>query len=136
MFILNLLIDGRLYKSIKTNFEFENYLLLPKFLRISISKIRLSSHVFFIERGRWLKIKRDERKCSMCQTIEDEYHIFIECPRFSKVRKDYLPSLLKDRPSMFNFVTFLKSKDESQQKQLGYLSYKMLKDYKAELFVT
>jgi len=110
--------------------------MLPKFLRISISKIRLSSHVFFIERGRWLKIKRDERKCSMCQTIEDEYHIFIECPRFSKVRKDYLPSLLKDRPSMFNFVTFLKSKDEIQQKQLGYLSYKMLKDYKAELFVT
>ena len=74
--------DGRLYKFLKTKHEFESYLNLPKHLRTAIAKIRMSSHVFFIERGRWLKIERKKRTCEQCGIIEDEFHIFLECPRF------------------------------------------------------
>ena len=74
--------DGRLYKFLKTKHEFESFLNLPKHLRTAIAKIRMSSHIFFIERGRWLKIERKKRTCEQCGIIEDEFHIFLECPRF------------------------------------------------------
>ena len=46
--------ENRLYKNIKTNFKLEPYLNLNnRALRVSLSKIRLSSHIFNIERGRW-----------------------------------------------------------------------------------
>ena len=125
--------DGRIYKSIKDTFEFENYLQLPKHLRIAISKIRMSSHLFYIERGRWYNIKRIERVCNLCQEIEDEYHLAINCPRFCNELKCYLPTYLKESPNVFKFIKFLKSKDESQIKQLGYLCYKLHKEYKKEL---
>ena len=58
--------DYRLYKKIKFTFNFENYLNMDnKSFRISITKIRLSSHLFYIERGRWekQKIEAIDRKC-------------------------------------------------------------------------
>ena len=46
--------NNRLYKYLKDELSFEKYLNIPnQFLRVSISKIRLSSHLFHIERGRW-----------------------------------------------------------------------------------
>ena len=46
--------DNRLYKYLKSDFLFENYLHLPnQQLRISLSKLRLSSHLLNVERGRW-----------------------------------------------------------------------------------
>ena len=48
--------DFRLYKKIKQSFNFENYLHMENsLLRTAITKIRLSSHLFYIERGRWSK---------------------------------------------------------------------------------
>ena len=42
----------RLYKHMKENFEFEPYLhMINKGVRVSVTKIRLSSHLFLIERG-------------------------------------------------------------------------------------
>ena len=83
--------DYRLFKKIKSNFEFEKYLSMDnKLFRISITKVRLSSHLFYIERGRWEKQKVDaiNRKCELCNTIEDEFHCLVECPRFKEVRKN------------------------------------------------
>ena len=122
--------DGRLYKFLKTKHEFESYLNLPKHLGIAIAKIRMSSHIFLIERGRWLKIERKKRVCDLCQTIEDEFHIFLECPRFNDERKDYIPTYLTESRSMFNFIKFLNTNDATHQKNLGYLSYKLQTKYK------
>ena len=122
--------EGRLYKFLKSKHEFESYLNLPKHLRISIAKVRMSSHIFLIERGRWLKIERKKRICDLCSTIEDEFHIFIECPRFMDERKKFIPTYLKESQNMYNFVKFLKTNDANQQKQLGYLSYKLQKKYR------
>ena len=58
----------RLFKSIKSRHEWEPYLQLKnKGLRMAITKIRLSSHLFMIERGRWApKAKaKNERLCNV-----------------------------------------------------------------------
>ena len=54
--------SGRIYRYIKTEFRWEPYLdRLNRHVRIALTKIRLSSHAFFIERGRWEKIERENR---------------------------------------------------------------------------
>ena len=100
--------------------------------RVAITKIRLSSHVFNIERGRWVRPKIDafDRKCDVCNTIEDEYHCLIECPRFVEVRKKCLPLNLRNNPSMFEFVKFIGCLDEDLFNKVGLLCYKVMKDYK------
>ena len=82
--------DFRLYKKIKQSFSFENYLHMENsLLRTAITKIRLSSHLFYIERGRWSKPKIEavNRICDTCFVLEDEYHCIIECPKFTNERK-------------------------------------------------
>ena len=129
--------DNRLYKHIKDKFCFEGYLNLSnKCLRNSITKIRLSSHVFMIERGRWNRNIPNvlNRKCISCNTIEDEYHCMVVCPRFTKERKGCLPDILKRRPSMHEFLKFIKDKNEASQIKLGLLAFRILKEYKNNLF--
>ena len=123
----------RLYKHLKNIFEFEPYLdLEKKHLRIALSKIRLSSHLFMIERGRWEKggIERKERKCCVCGVIEDEFHCLFECPRFMEERKGCVDSRMRDKPSMYKFLAILSSKDISIQKGLGTLCFRVHKKYK------
>ena len=48
--------DNRLFKQIKHVFGYESYLNINnKSVRIALSRVRLSSHLFMIERGRWGK---------------------------------------------------------------------------------
>ena len=125
--------DGRLYKYIKEEFEFEVYLNINNSsLRIATSKIRLSSHLFLIERGRWgrNRLQREERKCVVCGTIEDEFHVLVECGRFSNERKGCLTAELKRRRSMFEFVNFFKNKNETIQRKLALLCLRTQKKYK------
>ena len=50
--------DGRIFRYIKEDFKFEKYLELgDRRLREAISKVIISSHLFYIERGRWSKPK-------------------------------------------------------------------------------
>ena len=108
-----------------------------KLFRIAITKIRLSSHLFNIERGRWGKPKIDavDRKCNHCNVIEDEYHCLIECTRFTHVRRNCLPSNLIIKPSMFDFVDFMRCLDEKMLNKVGLLCFKIMKDYKSEYLV-
>ena len=75
------------YKSI-ASFQFQPYLLTlnaSKF-RNAISKLRMSSHCLEIEAGKWVRVNRapvNERKCTLCNVIEDEYHFVIECQRYT-----------------------------------------------------
>ena len=100
----------RLYKHIKSDFYFEQYLNMNNAaLRTSITKIRLSSHLLHIERGRGgRKIDIQERVCVFCNVIEDEFHCFVECPCFADIRKGLLPLTLKKSPSMYNFIDYFR----------------------------
>ena len=66
----------------------------------------MSSHAFFIERGRWVKVRKEERVCQACGVIEDE---LIECPRFNNERRGLLPTILKEESNMYEFVKFFNS---------------------------
>ena len=130
--------DFRLFKKIKQSFVFESYLNLDnKTFRNAITKIRLSSHLFFIERGRWNKpkINAEDRKCALCNTIEDEYHCLIECPKFVNERNNCLPEILRKRPSMYEFVNFLQCSHPIMYYKLGLLCFKVMKMYKTHYLV-
>ena len=61
-----------------------------------LQKLRLSSYVFMIERGRWIRrtpIDVEDRKCDTCISIEDEYHCMVLCPRFVNERRGCLPEV-------------------------------------------
>ena len=66
----------------------ENYLKCNyhRDFRQYLTKLRLSSHKFLVERGRWVKpkINYHERLCTLCDEndIEDEYHILMKCSYF------------------------------------------------------
>ena len=53
--------------------------------RVAITKIKLSSHLFNIEREKCgsRPVAMHERKCTLCDTIEDEFYCMIECPRYA-----------------------------------------------------
>ena len=121
----------RLYMHIKQDFCFESYLsIVNKELRIHISKLRLSSHLFLVERGRWVnrRLNIEDRLCALCNVREDEYHCMVECPRFVKERKNLLPVSLKNRPSMFEFINFIKCNEKNIM--LGQLCLNVMKQYK------
>ena len=127
---------GRLFKYIKTEFKYEPYLdNLNRPLRIALTKIRLSSHHFFIERGRWDKVDREDRVCTVCNVLEDELHCLVFCPRFVNERNGLLNVALRERPCMNEFVKVLKSVNEEDMKSIGLLCLKVLIEYSRDLFV-
>ena len=99
-------------------------------MRIGITKIRLSSHSLYVERGRWLKIQKDKRVCIICNVIEDEYHCLVECPRFINERRGKLPIKLTNKPTMYDFIVFLKSENITEIRKLGLLCCNVLAEHR------
>ena len=130
--------SNRIFKHLKCNFGLETYLNMHnKAFRVAITKIRLSSHVFMIERARWkVKVPEvNERLCTCCKKIETEYHCLIECPRFTNERMGLVPDFLLKQPNVYNFYNFINCRDEHLLKQLGLLCLKIQKAYKETLVV-
>ena len=100
------------YKLYKNIFSFEAYLLcVPKYIRMYLTRFRISSHSLRIQTGRYEKnkIARNERYCMYCgsRDIEDTYHFICIWPCYSTLRSRYidkfyflLPSVLKFNPLM------------------------------------
>ena len=83
------------YKTLKHNIGFEDYLLLKNEKhRNALTKMRISSHNLYIERGRYCTppIPRCERFCMYCKMaqkgcyIESEHHVINECSLYDHVR--------------------------------------------------
>ena len=85
----------QLFKSI----QLENMYSLKYYLncfnfeyRKLICKLRISDHSLEIERGRYKKIARHDRKCTACKVIDDEIYFFFNCSINESLRKIYLSS--------------------------------------------
>ena len=130
---ISLVSENRLYKQIKGGFCYKKYLadIKEKYLRVSISKIRLGSHNFMIERGRWHspKIPYAQRFCTCCNVVEDEYHDLLNCDKFKALRDRYFPKRLLIKPSMFKFVNFLQSFCDKEGKLFSVYCYKVIQEY-------
>ena len=125
--------NNRLYKHLDHDFYGKDYLRLIKqnHLRVAISRFRLGSHNFMIERGRWTRpiTQYTHRLCKTCDELEDEMHVFLECQRYNVLRRKYLPSKLYEKPSMFKFIDFLQKADGKILSDLAIFCSKVLKDY-------
>ena len=124
---------GRLFRYLKEDFKFEPYLnLLNRAQRIALTRIRLSSHIFNIERGRWARTRtnRGDRLCSACSVLECEFHCLVQCPRYVLQRNGRLPERLRNRPCMFEFLRFLKSENETDIRNLAALCLAVQLEYK------
>ena len=101
-------------------------------MRIALTKFRLGSHSFMVERGKWFRPKKEheDRICDRCLVIEDEYHITIQCKRFDNLRKKYISRQLLDRPSMYKFVQFLNNASGTELKNLSIFCHKVLISYR------
>ena len=83
-----------MFLSIKDKLPLAEYLDIikePKH-RIALSKLRLSSHRFPIESGRYEQVARQDRICPFgCQKIGDESHYMFECrhPFMKKARAKF-----------------------------------------------
>ena len=71
-------------------FSFKSYLniiTVNKF-RISLCRLRVSSHRLEIETDRWykpVKIPRSERKFQIYNTLEDELYVILELPLYHEI---------------------------------------------------
>ena len=48
-------------------------------LTTDIIRFRLGTHDLPIEKGRWSRLKRQERICAMCNVLGDEKHVLFDC---------------------------------------------------------
>ena len=113
--------NSRLVESSRANFyrlfsKFEHQLYLETIkvtkFRISLSKLRLSSHGLEIEVGRWARPNRtplDQRKCGVCDKVDDEFHFLLECGSYSQIRKKYIKKYFWDRPNMIKLKELMQS---------------------------
>ena len=62
-----------------------------------ITRWRLSNHKLRIETGRYHVpfIEREDRKCFLCNVLEDEHHAIFICPSFDFIRQDHQTLLEK-----------------------------------------
>ena len=103
--------ENRLFRHLTVDSGGAYYLtsIKEKYIRIALAKLRLGSHNFMVERGRWVRPKIDYllRRCQQCEDIEDEYHIIMICTRFTALRKRLLPKNLYNNPSLFKLINFI-----------------------------
>ena len=74
--------------SYETEFRTESYLgviFIPRF-RIALSKLKSCSHNLEIERGRYVRPKKnvDQRVCLLRNVLDDEIH-FVQFPNFTSI---------------------------------------------------
>ena len=100
------------YRNYKDNFSFSTYLdnVDVKAHRIALTRLIVSSHSLRIESGRWERpvIPRNNRLCTQCHKLDDEYHLLMECTLLQDLRNRLIPKYYWYRPSMIKCLELLK----------------------------
>ena len=129
----------QIYAEIKTQNCFEKYLDIENMnIRKAITKMRISSHKFPIETGRYEGKERHERLCPLCcNDIGNEKHYLFECSNntIKKTRDEFLSIIYKKSPQIKRLVVedqlkyFLLCRDETLIKDIGILFLKIQKEF-------
>ena len=123
---------NRLYRHLQTHNSLYLSNLQNDYVRIALTKLRLGSHNLLVERGRWNKTNYLERKCLLCNDVEDEYHFVILCPKYYELRVKYLPKIYYFKPSMYKFLELVNSNDFKLLKKLGLFLHYAFKKYSVD----
>ena len=85
--------------------------LIPRNIRVNLTRLRLSSLNLNIETGRHgsNRVPRPERKCPCCHSdvTEDEFHFVIQCEAYTEIRNTYIKPYFYKRQSVYKFVELL-----------------------------
>ena len=99
------------YYTFKKNYSLSAYLDLTRKnpSRKSLVKLRISSHKLRIETGRYEKIPRGERLCSLCNCnkIERETHFSLDYPIYSSIRDRFFSKIEPKIPSHDTLLSHL-----------------------------
>ena len=99
-----------MYKYVKTTFSPSRYIyMLPTHNCKWLFSFLTRNHRLPVELGRWQNIPHNERKCSTCNTLGDEYHYLMECKQLTNLRKKYLPKYYQSHPNFVKFTELLNS---------------------------
>jgi hypothetical protein len=67
-----------------------------------IAKFRTSDYCLQIETGRYINIPRQQRLCTTCNILEDEYHFFLNCHLNQQPRNLLINTIENKCPSFTN----------------------------------
>ena len=84
-------------------------------------KLRVSSHRLEVEIGRWsrpVSTPFDERKCKICDKLEEEFHFLFECSLYADLRKQYISRYFIERPSMYKQIELFKTDNKKTVRNL------------------
>ena len=87
--------------------DIHNVTLIPEYLRVDFTRMRLSSHRLRIETGRWSRLPREQRLCR-CGAMQDEQHVLQDCALVQHIRDSYrkpvkYPDILRDSNDLQDF---------------------------------
>ena len=93
-----------MYNKIKHDIVLEEYLIREKNFknRQLIAKFRTSDHCLQIETGRYNNIPRQQRLCTTCNILENEYHFFLNCHLNQQPRNLLINTIENKCPSFTN----------------------------------
>ena len=94
---------------------------LPVKTREIITKFRISGHNLNIEKGRYVNVDRNDRKCSLCNMneIEDEYHFILQCPIYEISRKRHIKKYYYQNSSVYKLLQLLSTENVKELRELG-----------------
>ena len=127
----------KMYSDIKTCFKMENYLnsIREVKYRVALSRLRCSSHILEVERGRHTRPKTpfENRLCPICNIPEDEVHFITQCNLYKCDRKEMLDKIERKYPSTLTlkdidlFKFLLQHQDPFVLNSLGKFTFRALK---------
>ena len=82
----------------------------------------VGTHKLEVEAGRCHKPNKlpyNERKCQLCNTLEDEFHFLLECPLNYDLRKSLIDKYYWKHPNMITFIDLLRSENENTLRKLA-----------------
>jgi len=95
--------------------------------KFALYRFRVSVHILAVEAGIWHKpnkIPYNERKCQLCNTLEDEFHFLLECPLYYDLRKLLIDKYYWTHPIMIKLIDLLRSENENTFRKLSTCIHK------------
>ena len=87
----------------------------------------MSWHRLFIEAGRWNRshpTPREQRRCTVYNKLEDEFHFSFECSLYNDERVAYLKPYYLRNKSMFKTIELMQENNSKTLKQLAMYIHK------------
>ena len=105
------------YRLFKTDFKLEKYFsILDYHHSIEFCRFRTTNHKLPIEQGRWNNIDRNDRICTLCNSVDigDEFHYVLQCNFFENFRKLHISKFYIRHVNILKFRTLMTSENKSE----------------------